>query len=120
MFFCPNCNNAYCISKTPLNNNVPLGDKNAFFICKNCGTSEAIPEKQVIIQRSNEESTYNKTIDYSDMIDAPEVARTRNYICPNSKCESHKNDEKREAVFFRLNNSYKLRYVCVTCKTNFE
>ena len=47
------------------------------------------------------------------------MPRTRRYVCINPECESHKDPTKREAVFFTMNNTYKKRYVCVTCKASF-
>nr|QBK88650.1 MAG: putative DNA-dependent RNA polymerase subunit 9 [Mimivirus LCMiAC01] len=92
----------------------------AYFKCTNCGYSKKIRPGTEI---------YSKT---SDVIDSPMLAhvsgdmvysnilpRTRNYICPNKKCESHSNPSKKKAVFYRVGNSYKVKYICTLCKTMF-
>jgi aspartate carbamoyltransferase regulatory subunit len=55
---------------------------------------------------------------YSNLTDDPILPRTIRYICKNPKCDTHSNSSKKEAVFFRINNTYKIRYVCVECKTS--
>jgi hypothetical protein len=48
----------------------------------------------------------------------PTLPRTKDYICPNSKCETNiKNFDmsKKEAVFYRASGSYHLKYACSNC-----
>ena len=47
------------------------------------------------------------------------LPRTKDYICPNNKCDSHKNFVEKEAIFYRpFKNSYNLKYVCGQCMTS--
>ncbi len=103
------------------NKPVDASDDNlAFFVCSNCGYSIKINEGTRIFSRTSDDvsQTYG-TDDYSDMLHSSILPRTRKYICPNKKCESHKNPIKREAVFFRKNNSYEVVYICGACETTF-
>ena len=39
------------------------------------------------------------------------LPRTKDFICPNKNCISHKNNLDKEAVFYRpYKNSYKIKY----------
>ena len=84
-----------------------VGDENlAFFVCSNCGYSIKIKEGTKIFSRTSDNLSQSyATGDYSDMLNSNILPRTRKYVCQNDKCESHKNPVKREAVFFRKNNS---------------
>ena len=95
-------------------------DNLAFFVCSNCGYSVKIDDGTRIFSRtSNDISQSYTTGDYSDMLYSNILPRTRKYTCPNKKCESHKDPTKRQAVFFRKNNSYELVYICSACETSF-
>jgi len=89
----------------------------AFFQCHNCGFIEKIKPRTLIFSRSAK----TKAIDVQnkDMLFSDIVNHTRKYICPNKKCESHSDPNKKEAIFYRKNNSYQIRYICKTCKTKF-
>ncbi len=94
----------------------PSSDK-AYFICKNCGFLKPIEENTLIFSRvSNDISQSYTTADTSEMANSDILPRTRKYICSNKKCISHTDPSKREAVFFRVNNSYNIKYVCLACK----
>ena len=55
---------------------------------------------------------------YKFVIHDQTLPHTRNYVCKNKTCESHKNPEKRDAKWFRPNpSSYAIIYGCVTCGT---
>lgn len=92
----------------------------AFFICNNCGYAKKIEPGTKIFSRTSEDISQNYAVaDYKEMLNSKILPYTRKYICPNKKCESYNDPSKREAVFFRLNNSYKVKYLCTTCGTDF-
>jgi hypothetical protein len=95
-------------------------DMIAYLLCKNCGYASKINPGTKIFSRASEDiaQSYDVT-DYSDLLNSDILPRTRKYVCPNKQCESHKDGTKREAVFFRLNNTYKIKHICCTCKTVF-
>jgi hypothetical protein len=92
-----------------------------YFICKNCGTTKKIKEGTLIFSKVSSDIAQSyvasdlSVMKYSDVLPI-----TRKYICPDIKCESHTNPEKREAKFFRLNNSYRLKYICMACDLIFD
>jgi hypothetical protein len=93
----------------------------AYRICKNCSYFERLVGRTLVLSRMNTEATMSGVIDlskYKYMIHDKTLPHTRDYICKNDKCESHKNHEKRDAVWFRPHmNSYSTYYGCVTCTT---
>lgn len=101
-------------------NNEENDDVNAtmeFFRCDNCGHNEPLPEDTIIITKSSTRKIYEH---YDKercrhMINIKTLPLTRNYVCHNASCESHKDHSKREAVFFRVNNTYAVRYICKAC-----
>jgi hypothetical protein len=148
MPYCPNCNNIYDITKkiekenkeTETNTNTEentdnltteqKGEENvdkltdelkAYFICKNCGNSEQIKLGTTLFTK-NYNNVIKTNINTNNVKNYKEVSyypRTREYMCPNNKCVTHNDHTKREAVFFRVENTYKVTYVCTACDTHF-
>lgn len=87
------------------------------YICRICGHKSRITPGTIIFMRPSEQiiKTYN-SINTNKIYD-PTYPVTRNYICPNSDCESHKNPAKREAIFYRISTTYDVQYICKTCTT---
>lgn len=100
--------------------NVYQPKDSAYFICNNCGIMKKINEGTLIFSRvsSNIAQSYS-TSDYNSMVYSDILPRTRKYICPNDTCDSHTDPIKREAVFFRMNNTFKIKYICTACHTSF-
>lgn len=94
-----------------------LGVSKAYFICKSCQNTKPIEPGTVIYSRSFGTNTTVEAVDYTYTIYDNTLPRTRNYICKNSKCESHKNDDVREAVITK-NNIEQIVYVCTNCVTS--
>lgn len=90
-------------------------EKKLYFVCKSCGNSEEIEKNTMIIKRKNKFSEEEEEVN-TDIIYDSFYFCTRDYICINKNCASHKDYSKREAVFKRVNDSMKLIYVCKECK----
>lgn len=90
--------------------------KTSYFDCKYCGYNEIIPDKTFIFSRtkekSNEDTFNSRFIDYQHDNTLP---CTKKYKCINKNCKTHSNPELKKAVFYRLNDSYVVRYVCSIC-----
>ena len=90
----------------------------AVFVCTNCGYTKKIDDKTKIFSRKSTDVSKNySTNEFEEMVHSDILPRTRKYICSNKECISHKDPSKREAVFLRKNNSFKVVYVCTACKT---
>ena len=97
--------------------------KNAFFICNNCNYHTTLNSGTIIFRTIlNEDQVDDKTLVKKRTIDST-LPRTKDFICPNQKCETNKNfnDKNREAVFYRPeSNNYKIKYVCCVCKLSWS
>lgn len=95
--------------------------KKIYFKCLTCGTYEEIKDVKLIFNSVGSDISQSYvTSDLNNMKYSDIIPRTRKYICPNKKCPSHNNYHQREAVFFRLNNSFRIKYICLTCDTSFS
>jgi hypothetical protein len=93
----------------------------AYFICNNCGYMKKIEDGTLVFSRVSQNVAQSyATTDITNMKHSDILPRTRKYICPNEKCQSHTNPLKREAVFFRMNNTFKVKYICLSCDTSFS
>jgi hypothetical protein len=94
-----------------------LTSSGAEFKCENCNNIEPIT-KTVLLHRitMEEENTKMRTIEESEFIcQDPILPRTHNYICKNPSCITHVNPDKREAIFFKEKNSFKVNHICSVC-----
>jgi fructose-specific phosphotransferase system component IIB len=91
----------------------------AYFICKNCGFNKEIESETLIYSKTNEVSS-NITMpeSYIDLINDHTLPRTIRYSCTNKDCVSHTNINKKEAVFFRIGKTFRVRYICTACTTS--
>lgn len=94
--------------------NHEIGAKTAHFICTSCGFSEKIPPRTLIYSKIYNETTVIDNEDYSHLVDDPTLMRTRNYICENKRCKTHKDENLNEAVMFKNQNG-QIVYLCTVC-----
>lgn len=94
-----------------------IGTSSAFFICKYCKNYKPIKPQTCIYTKIYGTEHTIETEDYTYTIYDQTLPRTRNYICKNNKCESHKNDAVKEAVLTK-NTSDQIVYVCTSCSTH--
>lgn len=90
---------------------------NYYYICTNCENTYDL-EPNTLLYTFNfgigsNTINQNKTIKLTD----PILPRTKEYICPNKKCTSHKDLENKEAIWYRSqHNQYNIEYICCTCR----
>ena len=101
--------------------NVLFEDNKTFggieFKCINCNYRKPITET-IKLYQMNIKSQYNvyRSIEDNKLLAInPIYPRTKDYICKNIECETHKNEKIKEAVFFREKDSYELNYLCTIC-----
>jgi hypothetical protein len=91
----------------------------AEFYCTNCGNKEPITKSTKLyeINKQSEGKIYSPE-EIEIIINDPTLPRTKNYNCKNKNCETIKNENLKEAVFFKENNfkTYQLYYACCHCK----
>ena len=90
----------------------------AQFKCNNCGFSKEITETTLLYQLDLNDKIKNiKTIEENElMCNNPILPRTHDYYCKNEACITlTDNTIKKEAVFFRDRDTYKVNYICTIC-----
>jgi hypothetical protein len=90
----------------------------AQFKCNNCSFTKEITETILLYNLDLSEKTEKiRTLEDNQLIsNNPMLPRTHDYICKNNLCPSIKDNKiKKEAVFFREKNSYKINYICTLC-----
>lgn len=91
------------------------------FKCNNCNNSIEIKESILLYELDvNSKNEKIKTLEENQLYcNNPILPRTHDYICKNDFCETNKNSKiKKEAVFYRENNSMKVNYICCICYYN--
>lgn len=99
--------------------NINVTNDGAYRICKNCSYYEKLTSRTLVLSRKNDISDSSKNLDrYKYMIYDKSLPHTRDYVCKNKSCESHKNSVKKDAVWFRPNQqNYNTIMACCTCMT---
>ena len=99
---------------------VDKSNKNlAYYRCTYCNFTEPIKPGTLIYSKSSDREIGQTSFDTTNMKYNPIIPYTRNYICPNEKCISHKNPKKKEAKFFRVGDNYQIIYICMACDESF-
>jgi hypothetical protein len=89
--------------------------------CSNCGSSFFLEPETVIYSINYERSYLFQDDETRIKCNDPTLPRTKDFICPNEKCitntESIKILQNKEAVFYRNQYEYNLKYICCDCFT---
>ena len=116
MHFCNKCDNMYYIS-------ISSDDENKLlYYCRNCGNEDTNLTKNNICvsktQLKRSEQKYNHIINEYTKLD-PTLPRINTIKCPNSECNSNKeNGMAREVIYIRYDDTNKLYiYLCAVCDT---
>jgi hypothetical protein len=90
------------------------------FICNNCNHKKQINETTLLYQ-INLEDTSHKIYNIEEnklIVNDPLLPHTRDYTCKNINCSTYKNNNLKDAVFYKNKNSYKVNYICTVCFFN--
>lgn len=96
---------------------------NFYLSCTNCSTTYFLEPGTMIDSINFEKSAGTNDDDAKIRANDPTLPRTKDFICPNSKCVTNvkSNDEStlvnKEAVFYRLGKEYNIKYICCQCNT---
>ena len=94
-----------------------------YLACTNCATTYFLEPGTVIDSINYEKSAIINDEDVKIRISDPTLSRTKDYICPNSKCVTNtkKSDKnillEKEAVFYRSGKEFNIKYICCQCNT---
>jgi len=88
----------------------------AEFKCNNCNNIQPIKETILLYNINMEEKNKMRTLEENEFIcKDPILPRTHDYNCKNPNCITHKDKSKKESVFFKEKNSFKVNYICTVC-----
>jgi hypothetical protein len=90
----------------------------AQFKCNNCSFTKEITESVLLYELDlSDKSEKVRSLEDNELIcNNPILPRTHDYNCKNILCPTIKDKKiKKEAVFFREKNSYKVNYICTLC-----
>lgn len=97
-----------------------INKNKTFFSCNICNNINIIKPGKKIYEMSYITKTSKFQHDPELLIKNPILARTKDFICINEKCDSNKNDKdnklKKEAVLYKDLNTNTLYYICCSCK----
>lgn len=118
MHFCKKCSNMYYIRLDDENNHQLI------YYCRKCGdedttiTQENMCVSKVQLRRG--EQRFSHIINEYTKLD-PTLPRINSIRCPNTNCESNKNESKREVIFIRYDDvNVKYIYLCAVCNTSWK
>ena len=89
-------------------------------VCNKCKYNTKLNGGSVIYKGSNKNDVHEDMSIINLRLKDSTLPRTKDYICPNKECESHKKSNlvKKEAIFYRpIRDAYNLKYICTLCKT---
>jgi hypothetical protein len=92
---------------------------NAQFQCNNCNFIKEINQSILLYEYNINESVNSvKSLEENELTcQNPILPRTHDYICKNINCLTHKKEKniKKEAVFIRDKDTYRINYICCVC-----
>lgn len=93
----------------------------AEYKCINCGFSKPITETTRLYYNNidNDNTIYIKSLEENELycVD-PLLPHTKDYICKNPSCITHKQHDLKDSVFYKDKKSYKVNYICSICFHN--
>ena len=89
----------------------------AEFKCNNCNNVQAINNTVLLYNLNMEEkNTFTRTLEENEFIcNDPILPRTHDYTCRNPNCITHKDIKRKESVYYKEKNSFKVNYICTVC-----
>ena len=115
MHFCNICNFMYYIR-------INDDDENRLiYYCRNCGNeNKLLAIDNVCVSKTQikkGEKSFNNIINEYTKLD-PTLPRISNILCPNSNCETNKENKEREIIYIRYDDvNMKYIYLCSDCDT---
>jgi hypothetical protein len=93
---------------------------NINLVCNKCKYNTKLNGGSIIYKGSNKNNIHEDMSIINLRLKDQTLPRTKDYICPNKECDSHKKSNliKKEAIFYRpIKGAYNLKYICTLCKT---
>jgi len=93
--------------------------------CINCESKYQLEPNTIIYSVNFSTSTIYNDNNIDLKILDPTLPRTKDYICENNECPTNISNNKeillsKEAIIYRSNNTYNIKYACCVCKTKWN
>ena len=88
------------------------------FKCLNCNYTKDITKTTLLYQIiiDDNPSIIIKSLEENKLITLdPLIPHTHDYTCKNIDCDTHKNINLKNAVFYKDKGNYKVNYICCNC-----
>jgi hypothetical protein len=87
-------------------------------LCNNCESVFILKPKTILYKISYISKNKNIDLKYDidNLINNQILPRTKNYICQNSSCTTHNDLINKEAIIYRIDDTFKTYYICTICK----
>ena len=97
-----------------------LVNSSAEFKCNNCNFSKQITETTLLYQLNMEDKVVKVTsLEENELITKDQtLPHTHDYTCKNTSCITHKEANKKDAIFYKDSSSYRVNYICTSCYYN--
>lgn len=91
----------------------------AYYSCMVCSYSKPIEPGTLILTKISNGiiGSYMNYDKLKNRVHNKMLGYSRDYICYNEKCASHKDHTKREAVIYRIGSNMQAWYTCCECQT---
>ena len=104
--------------KELINKNFPSTMK---FKCLNCNFEKLITQTIRLYHLNLKVEDNISSIESNKvLVKDPILPRTKDYICKNINCITHKNYKIKEAIYIKNDSNYKLKYICTVCFTDWN
>ena len=93
----------------------------AEYKCLNCGFNKPISEtvKLYFDSIDNDNSLFIKSLEENELLCSDHLLpNTKDYICKNLNCITHKQINLKRAIFYKERNIFKANYICCVCFYN--
>ncbi len=123
MHFCVQCKNMYYLQIKTNDDDDGENDKLVYF-CRNCGdVNEELAEKNICVSKTTFNDTGNNFSSVMNEFSKYDhtLPRTNMIKCPNQECSSNDDEQNREVIYNRYDDTnLKYIYMCTSCETTWK
>ena len=98
-----------------LDENMAKEGNEVFYVCSNCGFHKPL-KPGTMLYRKNLGSIETSLETNPYILHSTTLPLTRDYLCPQEACPTHKDPTKKMAVMERIGETYQMTYFCTACK----
>ena len=111
MEFCNDCDNKLYLHEE---------ENSLYLVCRRCGFKKKNTNTVIFTKNYKKISKINDNIKNNYIVFDNTLPRTTLKECPNIKCNSYNNPDKREVIYVPDSTTRVLNYICVNCFTEWK